>query len=300
MTDFLTHILDKALDRAPLLQRRRASLFEPTPDSGGGAILRGTPLQRSTDATDWESSGDSQTPVSLTASATSHAESLSSFALPVPQSGTSTQVDTQKSARAFAPAENTVTRWPDQERQAPTVPRPLPDPRTSTLVNDTSITLTVQPSHALETIVEKIVVAPGSGLLSPGKAAAANEKHTRAESPASTTRRTRADLRGQREKEPASGVSRASVEKGTHVAAHARPVKPVAPPVRIPASHQMRAAVRPQTPEVQAAAPTINVTIGRIEVRATPAPSTPARTAHRAKSAPSLEDYLRSRSRGKR
>src|SRR5262245_48519383 len=40
MTDFLSGLLDRALDRAPVLQRRRPSLFEPTPDT---AQLGGMP-----------------------------------------------------------------------------------------------------------------------------------------------------------------------------------------------------------------------------------------------------------------
>jgi hypothetical protein len=53
--------------------------------------------------------------------------------------------------------------------------------------------------------------------------------------------------------------------------------------------------VRRETP---VPAPTIQVTIGRIEVRATPAPKAPARERPSAPAALSLEDYLKQRSRG--
>lgn len=289
------------MDRAPQLQRRRASLFEPIPETGDGAILRGAPLPRVTVDTDRESSGDTQTPVSATARATSRAAPMSSFTLPVPQPRTSAPVDSQEIAREFAPAENTATRVPGRERQAPLpVAHPLPAPRTAARaqVNGTPKTLTAQPPQALETIVEKIRVAPGPGLLSPGRSMAGSEKHTTTEYPAPAMQRTITVLGGQREKTAEIGVSHASAEKGAGVATRAQPAKPADPPVFIPPSRQARAATRPQPPVVHAAAPTINVTIGRIEVRATPAPSTPARATRRATSKTSLEDYLRSRSGG--
>ena len=50
----------------------------------------------------------------------------------------------------------------------------------------------------------------------------------------------------------------------------------------------------------EAPAPTIQVTIGRIEVRATPAAKAPVRERPAAPSALSLEEYLRQRSKGGR
>jgi hypothetical protein len=48
----------------------------------------------------------------------------------------------------------------------------------------------------------------------------------------------------------------------------------------------------------EAPAPTIHVSIGRIEVRANPAPKAPLRERPSAPAAVSLEDYLRRRSKG--
>lgn len=52
-----------------------------------------------------------------------------------------------------------------------------------------------------------------------------------------------------------------------------------------------------QQPAAAAAEPVIQVTIGRIEVRATPPPLQPARPRPAAQSAGSLEEYLQRRSR---
>ena len=53
----------------------------------------------------------------------------------------------------------------------------------------------------------------------------------------------------------------------------------------------------PVRPEAPAAEPVIQVTIGRIEVRATPPPAQPSRPRPAALPALSLEEYLRRRSR---
>lgn len=55
---------------------------------------------------------------------------------------------------------------------------------------------------------------------------------------------------------------------------------------------------QPWAPEPAAPQPVINVTIGRIEVRATPAPKAPARERQAARPAVDLEEYLRQRSKG--
>ena len=52
--------------------------------------------------------------------------------------------------------------------------------------------------------------------------------------------------------------------------------------------------------EEPVAEPVIHVTIGRIEVRATPAPKAPARERPAARPAVDLEEYLRQRAQGER
>jgi hypothetical protein len=93
-------------------------------------------------------------------------------------------------------------------------------------------------------------------------------------------------------------VSHASAEKQAGAAGHA---KPASAPERAPfvaRSRQASVAAATQPPGLRAAAPTINVTIGRIEVRAAPAPSTAVRAARPDPAKPSLADYLRSRNGG--
>jgi len=85
-------------------------------------------------------------------------------------------------------------------------------------------------------------------------------------------------------------------------AASARPAQPAAPPVLLPLSHPPLPLVRSQSVIVREAlpAPTIQVTIGRIEVRATsPSPAT-LKKAPSKPVAMSLEDYLKQRNEGRR
>jgi hypothetical protein len=57
-------------------------------------------------------------------------------------------------------------------------------------------------------------------------------------------------------------------------------------------------ALLPVRPEPPAPQPVVNITIGRIEVRATPAPKAPARERQAARPPVDLEEYLRQRSKG--
>jgi hypothetical protein len=69
-----------------------------------------------------------------------------------------------------------------------------------------------------------------------------------------------------------------------------------APPLQ-PRITVMERAPLPVRAEAPAAEPVIQISIGRIEVRATPPPAQPARPRPAAPSAPSLEEYLRRRTR---
>lgn len=87
-------------------------------------------------------------------------------------------------------------------------------------------------------------------------------------------------------------------------ATSAKPIQPTAPPALLPVMRPPLPVVRSMRSmpvvgrEPAPPAPTIQVTIGRIEVRATPPTAAPARAARPATPKLSLEDYLRSRSGG--
>ena len=97
------------------------------------------------------------------------------------------------------------------------------------------------------------------------------------------------------ERGPGGEVSRASRPEGRQPTEHAAVPALLQPKVTL--AEREPFPVRPQAP---APAPTIQVSIGRIEVRATPAPKAPARERSAAPAALSLEDYLKQRSRGER
>jgi hypothetical protein len=88
-------------------------------------------------------------------------------------------------------------------------------------------------------------------------------------------------------------------------AAKGIPSKDRQPSKRDPASTVLQPKITVVEPEPsparrEAPAPTIQVTIGRIEVRATPAAKAPVRERPAAPSSLSLEEYLRQRSKGGR
>ena len=69
-------------------------------------------------------------------------------------------------------------------------------------------------------------------------------------------------------------------------------IKPIiAPSIVMLAANQAKAAARVET--------VINVTIGRVEVRATPTPATPVRKQPSVATTMSLDDYLRKRNGGR-
>ncbi len=80
--------------------------------------------------------------------------------------------------------------------------------------------------------------------------------------------------------------------------AKAAPAPVPAPPILQPRVQAVERGPFPARREEPAAEPVIHVTIGRIEVRATPAPKAPARERQAARPAVDLEEYLRQRAQG--
>jgi hypothetical protein len=96
---------------------------------------------------------------------------------------------------------------------------------------------------------------------------------------------------------PSRKESAPQVQPAALVRVITQPQVVIAAPAR-PASLERAAAEKPNVQPVPQPAPTIQVTIGRIEVRATPAPTSGVTSKPRQAPAMSLDDYLRQRNRG--
>ena len=309
MTDFLTNMVAKATDRAPLLRRRRPSLFEPPADTGAGALLRSTPLPRDTVESDSQAfKGQPRPKARMTDIGSDMAPVVSSGKLE-PHPRPPVPVHARETASRSVSEEDVTSPALGRKRQA----APATDPRVQTqavipaevnntpkiqIPRPTRAIAPIQPMQALETIVEKQSLAPAPGLLSLSRPVALNANYPTAESLPSDKRQTKAVLGGPQEKSPEIVVSHSAPEKEVSAIVHAKPARSPERPLFIPSSRRAKQIAALQSPATRTEPPTINVTIGRIEVRATPAPSTPVRTMRRDPEKPSLEDYLRSRNRG--
>jgi DNA-binding transcriptional regulator YdaS (Cro superfamily) len=276
MTDFLTNLVERAFERGPVLQRRRPSLFE----AAGNATVNREQVQDSDPQPGVE-------PALELESADSRRESAFKINQTTSESVSSPNVEYAASTRAvvqpkIAPLEERATRLEASTEEL--------QPERSDLA----------PHRPIETIVERKIEK--SILPAPVDSGAPTRREAQAVvSPA---------LHPPAPSRQVNPVSAVAVEtKSTRPAtwkkdadAAATPLRPARvpsprqePPV-VPAFHSSPPAIeQPQPP-----APTIQVTIGRIEVRAvTQSPGRP-QPARPAQPKLSLEDYLRSRGEGNR
>ena len=289
MTDFLSGLLDRTLGRALVLQRRRPTLFEPTNDAPG--------LSRMSSASLWQGAEEED-------------HDLESFDVPQPRRRVAPQPRPSTPSRQppaaehpvpeiarrpkfVAPATSSPGRQADREPQEIAAPPPLPE-------RNSKANRSKEPARASGPSVEKILEKPG-----PTTIALAPRLVARSEPPIVAPARVEplpaARLVQPDRQDPAGETKphRADPPKGeaggSLVQLSRSMVREYGPP------HPHPAISRPQHANAREAAPappTIHVTIGRIEVRATPAATPPPRDARRAGPKLNLEDYLRTRGGG--
>jgi len=290
-TDFFSHLLDRALEQAPVLQRRRPSLFEPTDAAGVSPALMGKAggygeEEPTAEMELWEVR---DAPAFQPTTAMPRRAAARSV-MPIPES---TGLDSVRAEEPMRPVTPTGSEARQESRRETTPP--------SRPAQATPQSVRVVASSVVETIVEKEVEKPWPAIrsahpsegrtitpvvvapLSPSPVRPVVVPTSRRDQP-SETRATPREVSRKREMEAAS----------------ARPAQAAAPS-SAPLPHLPFPVVRsPSVPvrEAPPPAPTIQVTIGRIEVRATPPAAAPARAARSATPRLSLEDYLRSRSGG--
>jgi len=283
MNDFLSTLLDRALGRAPVLERRRPSLFEPLPGADGP---RQEGIWPSTEAPQESESAESpEAPRPRRRPARDRLEEVDSWREGPPAT-----------ASPFLPADGAR-----QEVNQPNL-NPVAGP----------------PVERIVRLVEREVP------LLPMQSAPSIQEHASAPPAAASPAMARpVDLPGREAARQESGPGQRPSPPAPAHAPSARPavVTPVVPPVIRPAAAEtaparpavitpvIAPAIRPVTaprslPSIvrgeRSSAPTIQVTIGRIEVRAPSAPAAPGRAAPPAGPKLNLEDYLRARGGGRR
>ena len=294
VTDFLSGLLDRSLERAPVLQRRPPSLFEPTPDGARlGARLSGSV---------WQHANEEETGSDLESSEIREGSSRSTAGRPyytaaplatnlAPESEKHESVHLAKPV-APIPRSESYSHHVAFEDTTPTVP----EKRFSKTV------VPPAPTRVDETIVEKEVEQPQLSIRS------TRLTMTRSDAPAAElssvtplphpviTPAFKLDQRNE-------GIARRDeVRKVARELSPVKPAKTMLQPLFPPLHRPVVSSPRPQAEIMRGkalAVPTIQVTIGRIEVRATMPPAVPTSRAVRPVAPKlSLEDYLRSRAGG--
>jgi hypothetical protein len=258
MADFLARLIDRARGDAPVLVRRAAHRFEPSASPASSPELSSARTWAERDALDAD--GGPRSPMS------SAEASVTTFTRASALRASEREIDAHDVPRA-ASSEGTI-------RRDPVAAEPVGEP----------------PARGTRRVVASLEDA-AAFVTSPvpqsrGPAA------TFAEAPAA--RRRTSEL--EHEPSPIDAVGRRHTRASAAISqpprlpdAHHAATSPVAPIAgRVPA-----AATTPSS-NPTAAAPTIHVTIGRVEVRAVPAPP-PARSAGPTAPRLSLDAYLRAR-----
>lgn len=292
MTDFLSDLVDRAFDRAPLLERRRPSPFERKP---GDVRLETHDPEGSLPEIGDEV--ESVSPLHHTA------PTPGQTALRSDQAEAAEQMSSDRRRLGLETIRPNSTVFTESHRQIERPPSELSEVASPLKKERPPAEIKEIHTHLIERIIEKVVVeapqtAENSARVSPERDGARavippvapqtiQPRVSRAlESDAVIEREPRRD----RAKNPEEQVE---------------PVKTIDHRVE-PARRDLLSAMSLAPPVARAqpvatpAAPTIQVTISRIEVRATPAPVAPERVAKPSAPRLSLEDYLKSRSGGGR
>ena len=290
MTDFLARLLDRALDRAPVVQRRRPSRFEPTP---GNQRLRTPWFEKS-----WQHSPDPEIPseetvevgespgqravaprrhrvtaIAATSIEKENVEPASSLPVAVEASSGVQPRKEGRSADALLP----VTEPPRTGRR--TLPssemEAIPGKQEASAVENRSLALRVPPNRRKDSDE-----SDSDSARRPTPHVQPVVANVKSEAARETRRREPT-----RQPEPQrSSVIITKVQPAPAVAP-----MPLARPIRERLVQARQASQEP---------PAVQVTIGRVEVRATASYQPRERMAHKATPKLNLEDYLRSRSGG--
>ncbi len=296
--EFLSGVLDRSLERVPVLQRRRPSLFEPEPmASRAGAVPSDSRGQREA----MEEATDAETSAALEASAPqpprspSHRGARAQARMAAMQDGEREAAGSEEAGARIRFRENRPEQFGHREVPAP--PREIPKPEP---LADAARLRVPEPTEEWEVVNSSPPVRrrrnPEERMTPPPDSSLKRSTETRSDSHS-------VGLDSARKMDPPgdSGSERLWVKRAAgpvkdpiqgrlpQLAQHASPRQPAA-------SRSTRTLMPRETAPV---APTIHVTIGRIEIRAVAAATRPPRAPRPAAPRLSLEAYLRSRGAGR-
>jgi hypothetical protein len=291
MINLLASLVDRTLDRAPVLQRRHASLFE-SPRVAAVSLTpehAGEPLREDDEQSDTKMPLTQKTPRDMGETTIaeprprSRATHPQAAAMLVPEATDVTAVEAKPPFQPPAPPSFNLNRQDDSTIREESLTRAVNEPPSFNQQKDSASTPT--PATIVETQVQREIVSRDRADEQPFEEITILDFSPRSPSPAANPIVARpADAR------------RETPQNATEARLRKPPEQPRS--TRQQMQRDLYSRLQPQPPLAPVPPPpTINVTIGRIEVRAS---ASTKRTESARPAAPklSLEDYLRGRSRG--
>jgi len=299
MTDLLTSLVDRALDRAPVLQRRAPAIFEPVTETAFHKTTQfenASALEEEETTVERASSLDRQrpgrpsqlptaTPQIKEAAPPQAAPPLTARRVRHPNELPDHRSEPRRREAGPTPTTNALNVKPVAHNQQPD--RAL-IPRAIAKAEDVK----VEPQRLIETIFERRIERE---IISEH----VNEpaKDMRAETPFARPPHPAREVEGEQPKRAVKVETKVLTppQEVMTIKPSAQKLEPrseLRPPLVVPQVESLRALQPPAAP------PAVHVTIGRVEVRAMPQPAR-APAARPAGPRMSLDDYLQSRGEGK-
>jgi hypothetical protein len=290
VANFFSSLLDRAMEREPVLQRRRPSPFEPvTQDVSDRVFFAATPVRQPATAGDSalprrQATPDDMPPHRPGSTMRPEAPAIDAGAAP----GRPGPPPGPRPPAEAAPMTASASRRTELP-MAPSVPGPANEasgPGLEQAARRASVPL----PDAVGELQARVPLAPAMR-------AADGPRRSPVRPAGPPPSAIQANLR----QPAAAGVPHSVLQPAPTTAPNERPARPGSGSGTATIEPRRAARAAAQAQQVPApSAPPVQVTIGRIEVRAVAGPGTPARSPRAAPPRLTLDDYLRSRSGGSR
>ena len=301
MTDFFTSLVDRALDRTPVLERRQPPLFEPVADTPIGkraGLEDESPLEEEEILRENKPGrAERKYSVNRLPQEPQQREQVESQPVEAGPVSRAHNHDNPVSPhdRVTARVEPVVTTTKNESVKEVSSEEPARESRTR-IAAEPEQRAAVTPVRSIETIVERRVEREIIKAHSADQPVV-KEVHTvtQTNEQSKPSRKNDGEQSRQSQKAEVKQLTPPIERRTNEPSIRQKPV----PSGNQPAIKRAAARADAKDSSKQATAPVIHVTIGRVEVRATPPPANKSRVAQRAGPKLSLEDYLRARGEGK-